>query len=65
MSGGCGLHYFVGLGALGVRQLDRYAGEVPNALMTTDEQVDGVFRSWLGCEGGNLIQHLFLLSQER
>ena len=43
MSTGRSLHHFFGLRALRVRQLDGHSGEVPDALMTANQQVNGVF----------------------
>jgi hypothetical protein len=47
-----------------MRQFDGYAGEVTNALMATDQQIDGVF-SFRFVGGGrvNLVQHVTLLSR--
>src|SRR5664279_2522657 len=50
-------------GALGMRQLDGYAGKMTNALMAAHQQIDGVFGGLRlqGSERGNLIQHVTLL----
>src|SRR5580693_2863627 len=65
MSAGRGLHDFFRLPALRVCQLNRDASEVTDALMTANQQVNGVFGFRLRREWGNLIQHVDLLSQER
>src|ERR1039458_1167143 len=63
MEAGSGLADFVRRSALGMRQLDGYAGEVTNALMTADQQIDGVFGfRFVGGERVNLVQHVTLLS---